>query len=145
MAASPTPPDPNFEDTVRRMFAEQNFMVFLGVRLTDVGPGRAEQRLAFRPEFAQQHDFFHGGLVGTLADNSMGCAAATMKPAGKQILTAEFKVNLIRPANGEELIGRAEVVRAGARLCVCRADVLVVRQGAEIACAVAQGSFMYFD
>ena len=39
-----------------------------------------------------------------------------------EVLTAEFKVNLLAPAGGDRLVAEGEVVRAGRALTVCRGD-----------------------
>ena len=47
----------------------------------------------------------------------------------------EYKVNFLAPAFGEKLIARGEVVTAGRRLFVCRAEVVVVDGREERVCA----------
>ena len=57
----------------------------------------------------QQHGFVHGGVVGMIADSAAGYAAMTMVPANASVLTVEFKMNLMAPADGDKLIARGEV------------------------------------
>lgn len=130
--------DPEAEARVRASFARQQFMGFLGAELTELRPGFCEIRLAYRPELGQQHGFFHAGVVGTLADNAGGYAAFSLMPADWSILTVEYKLNLIAPGDGELLIARSEVVKAGRTLTVCRGEVFVVKNGEEKLCAVSQ-------
>ena len=47
-------------------------MATLGAQLTAVSPGHVEMRLPYRPELSQQHGYFHGGVIGTMADNAGG-------------------------------------------------------------------------
>lgn len=138
----PSPPDADFEARVRDSFSRQSFMATIGAELVDVGAGRAEIRVPFRDDLCQQHGLFHGGLVGTIADNAAGYASYTLMPAENSVLTVEYKLNLMAPAQGEALTARAEVLRAGRRITVSRADVFVVSQGIEKICATALGTFM---
>jgi uncharacterized protein (TIGR00369 family) len=128
---SPAPPDPAFESRVRRSFGRQRFMTTLGATLERVAPGEVEIRLPCRPELGQQHGFVHAGAVATIADSACGYAALTLMPAGAAVLTAEFKVNLLAPGEGESVVARGRVLKAGRTLTVCAADVLAMRGGQE--------------
>jgi uncharacterized protein (TIGR00369 family) len=129
------PQDPEYERKTREMFASQMFMQYIGARLLSLAPGRSEIDLPFRPELSQHVGFFHGGIIATLADNAGGAAGYTLLPPGFAALTVEFKVNIIAPGQGERLIARGQVVRAGKTLIVARSDVLAVSQGVEKPCA----------
>ena len=98
--------------------------------------------MPYRPDLTQQHGFFHGGLVGTLADNAGGYAAYTLMPADASILTVEYKINLLAPADGDLLIARGNVSRSGRTLTVCRSAVHVARSGTETLCAEALVTLM---
>ncbi len=102
-------------------------MSLLDAKLTAVEPGGCTIELPFRPELSQQHGFFHGGVVGTLADNACGYASFTLAPADASILTVEYKLNLMAPAAGDLLIARGRVLRPGRTLVVAQADVAVRR------------------
>jgi len=95
-----TAPDPDYQRRVRDSFAAQPFMTTLGARLTDLQPGSCQIALAFDPRLTQQHGFLHAGVVSTLADNAAGYAAFSLMPAQAQVLTTEFKINLLNPARG---------------------------------------------
>lgn len=136
------PVDPHYADRVRGSFSRQQAMAFIGATLTEVGPGRCEIRLPFKPELSQQHGFFHGGIVATVADNAGGYAAFTLMPADSGVLTVEYKINLTAPADGELLIAWGEVLRAGRNLVVSRADVIVVKGGRETLCATMLQTLM---
>lgn len=137
-----TPRNPDYEARVRDSFARQTFMTTLGAELVEVAPGRVTIRLAHRPELGQQHGFFHGGVVGTLADTAGGYASFSLFGAEDSVLTVEYKINLMAPAAGEALVVRGEVLRSGRTLTVARADVLAVADGVEKACATMLGTFM---
>jgi len=122
----------------REVMASQPFSVLLGAELAALSPGQAELQVAVTPQLLQQNGFVHGGVVSYLADNALTYAggAALETP----VVTSEFKINYVRPAIGERLIARAHAVHVGKSQAVCRCDVLVVKDGAERLCAVAQGT-----
>lgn len=111
-------------------------MGHLGAQLAHVAPGVVEIRVPFRDQLTQQHGYFHAGVTGTIADTACGYAAYTLMPADATVLTVEYKLNLLAPADGEELIARAKVVKAGRTLTICSADVFVRRNGDEKQCAL---------
>lgn len=110
-------------------------MQHLGAELTGLGAGYAEIRALYRTDLAQQHGYFHAGVSGAIADSACGYAAYTLMPKDATVLTVEYKINLLAPADGEELIARAKVVRSGKTLKICAADVYVRKNGAEVHCA----------
>lgn len=110
-------------------------MHHLGAQLADLRPGLAEIRVRYRPELTQQHNYFHAGVSGAIADSACGYAAFTLMPADSSVLTVEYKMNLLAPADGEELIARARVVRSGRTLKICAAEVYARKNDAEIHCA----------
>jgi uncharacterized protein (TIGR00369 family) len=136
------PSNPHFETMLRDSFAKQGVMAHIGAQMAAVSPGHCEIKLPYSEDVSQQHGFFHGGIVGTIADSAGGYAAFSLMGEGEGILTVEFKLNLMAPADGDMLIARGEVVRPGRTLSVCRADVVVVKDGAETPCAVMQQTLM---
>ncbi|MBC8267350.1 MAG: PaaI family thioesterase [Rhodospirillaceae bacterium] len=127
---------------LRTSFAKQGVMAHIGAQMGAVSPGYCEIKLPYSDDVSQQHGFFHGGIVGTIADSAGGYAAFSLMGEGEGILTVEYKLNLMAPADGDMLIARGEVVRPGRSLSVCRADVVVVKDGVETACAVMQQTLM---
>lgn len=136
------PPDPRYEARVRQSFARQGIMAHLGATMTACGPGRTEIRVPYGDHLSQQHGFFHGGVVATIADSAGGYAALSLMPEDAGVLTVEFKINLTAPADGEALIARGEVVRPGRTITVSRAEVSVVKEGRERVCAILQQTLM---
>jgi uncharacterized protein (TIGR00369 family) len=137
-----TSKDPDFAARVRKSFDAQGLMGHIGARLASVAPGVCEIELPYSEEVSQQHGFFHGGAVGIIADSAGGYAAFSLMDADDGILTVEYKLNLMAPAAGELLIARGLVVRPGRTLTVSRADIAVVKDGRETACAVMQQTLM---
>jgi len=117
------PRDPRFEKRVRESFAEQGWMQTLGARLVEVAPGHVSIELTPRPELSQQNGYLHAGVLTSIADSACGYAARTLMPAGSNVLSVEFKVNLLAPATGSVVRADARVVRSGRTLTVCEADV----------------------
>jgi uncharacterized protein (TIGR00369 family) len=132
-----TAADPGYEQKVRQSFQRQRFMGHLGARLERVEPGFCEIRLFHKPELTQQHGFFHAGVISTVADTAAGYAAYSLMPAGVTVMSVEFKLNLLLPGDGPQLIGRGQVVKAGRTLTACRADVYKISDETETLCATA--------
>jgi uncharacterized protein (TIGR00369 family) len=114
-------PDP-FE-RINQSFQSQTFMETLGAKLVSAELGCVTIELPFSENLCQQQGFLHAGVVATLADNVCGYAALTEAPDGSDVVTAEFKINFLRPAIGEKLVASGQVINAGKRLSVCRGEV----------------------
>ena len=123
------PRDPDFARRVRASFEAQVFMRFIGARLERVEPGTVDIALDFREDLTQQHGFLHAAVVTGIADSACGYAASTLMPAESEVLSVEFKVNLLRPAKGSSFLAEARVVKDGRTITVARADVHA-REGA---------------
>src|SRR5215472_6024232 len=134
--------DVGFESRVRDSFNRQGLMKHLGAELVELAAGRATIRVPFRAELTQQHDYFHAGVSGAIADSACGYAAYTLMPADSTVLTVEYKLNLLAPADGEELTARARVVRSGRTLKICSADVHAKKNGKEVHCATMLATIM---
>jgi uncharacterized protein (TIGR00369 family) len=115
--------NPAFAEEIRQSFAKQTIMGLIGAELTRVEPGIIEISLPYRADLTQQHGYLHAGIVTTIADSACGYAAYTLMPPNSEVLSVEFKVNLLRPAKGEVFLALAEVVKSGKTLTVVRADV----------------------
>jgi uncharacterized protein (TIGR00369 family) len=124
------------EAGVRASFARMGFMQHLGAELVEVGDGTCTISCRPRPELTQQHGFMHAGVIGAIADSAAGYAALSQMPAGSEVLTVEFKLNLLAPAEGDLLIARGRVLRAGRTLTVSEAAVVALRHRAETPCAI---------
>jgi uncharacterized protein (TIGR00369 family) len=136
------PANPDFEQAIRTSFAKQGIMRHIGATLTAIRPGYVEIEVPYNDDLSQQHGFFHGGLVGTIADSAGGYAAFSLMAVGDGVLTVEYKVNLMAPADGDRLIARGQVVRPGRTLTVARADVVVIKAGRETLCGYMQQTLM---
>jgi uncharacterized protein (TIGR00369 family) len=125
------PRDPNFETRVRASFARQRAMETLGARLARVAPGEVEIEVAFRDDLTQQHGYLHAGIVAAVADSACGYAALSLAEPGAEVLSIEFKLNLLAPSAGDSFAARARVLRPGRNVTVCAGDFYARRGGAE--------------
>jgi len=119
------------EKRVKESFARQTVMATIGASITGVEPGEVTIELPFRSDLAQQHGFIHAGVVTMIVDTACGYAALTRMPASAAVLTAEYKINFLSPAEGEKLIARGRVLKPGRALTVCYGDVHAVKDGQE--------------
>ena len=119
------------EKKVRASFAKQGLMTTLGAEMTSVGTGVVEIRCGFDTRLTQQDGFAHAGVSTSILDSACGYAALSVAPADCEVLSVEFKVNLLAPAVGETFVARAAVKRAGKRLTVCAADAFAVNGSGE--------------
>jgi uncharacterized protein (TIGR00369 family) len=87
-------------------------------------PGEVDVELAFDERLTQQHGYLHAGALTAALDSACGYAALTLMPEEAAVLSVEFKVNLLAPAEGERFLARGRVVRAGRTLTVCRGDAV---------------------
>jgi uncharacterized protein (TIGR00369 family) len=101
-------------------------MQLIGAELSRIEPGLVDISLPYRAELTQQNGYLHAGIVTTIADSACGYAAFSLMPAGSEVLSVEFKVNLLRPAKGHRFVARAEVIKPGKTLTVVKADVFAV-------------------
>lgn len=123
----------DFESSVRESFARQRVMQLIGAELRGVESGAVEIVLPFRDDLTQQHGFVHAGIITTIADSACGYAAFTLMSEGMEVLSVEFKTNLLRPAQGKEFIASARVLKPGKTLTVVRCDVFAdVRDASNI-------------
>jgi len=122
----------------REVLAAQPFSRLIGAELAAFSKGHCELHVPIGESVKQQHGFVHGGVLSYAADNALTYAGGSA--LGLPVVTAEFKINYLRPAIGERLIARAQAVHTGKTQSVCRCDVFVVQGGVEKLCAVAQGT-----
>jgi uncharacterized protein (TIGR00369 family) len=123
--------DPATEQRLRESIGRQTLLTTLGVTVAELVSGRVVLDLPYRADLCQQNGYLHAGAITTLADSACGYAAASLMPADQDVLTVEFKVNLLAPARGERFRATGKVVRAGRTLTVCSAEVVALADGTE--------------
>jgi uncharacterized protein (TIGR00369 family) len=126
-------------ERVRESFAKQGLMGLLGAEVSEVGEGWCVIEVPYSDKLTQQQRYFHGAVAGAIGDSAGGYAALTLAPEDREVLTVEYKINFLAPAWGHKLLARGEVLMAGRRLFVCKAEVVVVSgEGEETPCAALQ-------
>lgn len=124
--------NPDFRACAERAFAEAAFVADMGIHLVNCGPGWCESELILTPRHLQHTGVVHAGVQTTIADHTAGAAAMTVVPQEAKILTAEFKLNLLRPGQGESLWCRAQVLKPGRMIVVVESDVFAVQDGKKV-------------
>ena len=119
----------DFKRAIEKGFSEAPFLEHLGVRMKDIGPGWCEGYVDLKSWHLQQTSVAHAGVLATLADHCAGAAATTQLAEGEFVVTAEYKMNLLRGARGERLHCRAQVLKGGRTLSVVEAEVHAERGG----------------
>ena len=121
----------DLQDRIQRSFDAQGLMATLGARLLHVQAGEVHIALPFSTHLSQQMGFLHAGAVTSIVDSACGYAALTQAPAGMEVVTAEFKINLMRPGIGERFLAIGKVQNAGRLLTVCTGEVRAYAGGAD--------------
>ena len=142
MNGGPLPDNPALDPRVAASFARQPLMATLGARLVRAGAGEAEIAMPFAPHITQQNGFVHAGAVGAILDSACGYAALSLMAEGKNVLTVEYKINLLAPAVGDEFRAIGKVVRAGRQVTVTQGEVVAIKGGARKVVAVMQATMM---
>ena len=130
------------ESIVRESFSRQAFMKTLGAEISVLDHGQVEIRVGYRPTLTQQNGFIHAGVLTSILDSACGYAAMSVGPEKHDVLSVEFKVNLLAPAKGERFVARAAVKRAGKNLTVCTADAFAIQNGQEKVVATMLATMM---
>src|SRR6478736_7789579 len=112
------PKDPDFAARVRASFDRQGAMKTIGATLAGVEAGRVVIELPWAQPLTQQHGFLHAGMVATALDSACGYAGSSLMPADAAVLTIEFKINLLAPAQGERFRMEGLVVKPGRTITV---------------------------
>ena len=136
------PQDADFEARVRASFARQRVMETIGARLSLVAPGEVSIELPHREDLTQQHGYLHAGIVAAVIDSACGYAAMSLAPAGAEVLSIEFKLNLMSPARGERFVARARVKRAGRNVTGCTGDLFAYEGASEKTVATMLATMM---
>ena len=136
------PKNPDYREVATATFARQQAMRTLGISIARLEPGEVELSMPYSLDWTQQNGFVHAGVITAGLDTACGIAAFTLMPAGSDVLTVEFKTNLLAPAKGERFFFRAHVVKSGRTLTVCDARAFALDGGAEILIATMTGTLM---
>jgi len=131
-----------YEARVRESFDRQGAMRLIGAAIAELAPGYCAISLVPRPELSQQHGYVHAGVVSTIVDSAGGYAGFTLFPEDSSVLTVEFKLNLLAPAEGDRLVAEGFVVKPGRRLAITRGEVHAERGDKRTLVALMQQTLM---
>ena len=134
--------DPDYEARVRRTFANQPALGTFGITLARIEPGALELRMPYDAKLSQQNGFLHGGVVSAALDTACGLASYTLMPAQADILTVEFKINLLAPAKGQTFRFVGNVVKPGRTLVVSEGHAYASNDGREKLIATMSATMM---
>lgn len=133
------------EQRIYDSFAKQSFMKTLDAVLDKVEEGRVTISVPVTQSVSQQHGFAHAGVAFAIGDSAAGYSALTLFDPSVEVVTAEMKINLLSPAQGDTLVAEGRVIKPGKRLCVVAADVYAIDNGARKLIAVLQGTMVPVD
>jgi uncharacterized protein (TIGR00369 family) len=136
------PKNPDYRSVAAATFDRQQAMRTLHISIARLDPGEVDLAMPYSADFTQQNGFVHAGIITAGLDNACGIAAFTLMPEGSDILTVEFKTNLLAPAKGERFAFRAHVVKPGRTLTVCEARAFAQTGGTETLIATMTGTLM---
>lgn len=136
---------PQVQARVRASFEKQGLMEHLGARLTRISPGCVHIELPSRPEVTQQHGYFHAGATSAIADSAGGYAGFTLFGPDSSVLTVEYKINLLAPAEGDYLEAVGTVLKSGRTLTVCQLEVFAVEGDRRTLVATGQQTLIQIE
>jgi len=131
-----------FAARVRASFARQRAMALICAMLTDVRPGYCAIALTPHEDVTQQHGYVHAGIVAAIVDSAGGYAGYTLFPEESSVLTVEYKLNLLAPAQGERIVAEGFVVKPGRTLAITRGEVHAEHDGKRTLVAIMQQTLM---
>jgi uncharacterized protein (TIGR00369 family) len=121
------------KERIQESFDKQSFLTLIGARLEEAEPGRVAISCRRREDLCQQQGLLHGGVTTSIADVTCGYTALTVMPEEMEVLTVEFKINILRPVLSDRIVATGEVVKAGRRLVITEATVRDAESGAAVA------------
>ena len=137
-----TPKDPDFEKKIRDSFSSQGLLQNFGAEIYRIAPGEVELMMRFDEKLTQQDGFLHAGAIITLVDSACGYAAYSLMPADSRVLSVEFKINLLTPANGARFLARGTVIKPGRNISVCEGKFFTYQNGEEKLTALMQATMI---
>ena len=136
------PKDPNFEGKIKVRFSKQGLLQNFDATLQRIEPGVAELVMPFDEKLTQQDGFLHAGAITTLVDSACGFAAYSLMPAGSRVLSVEFKINLLSPADGDHFLARGTVIKPGRIITVCEGKFYSFKDGKKKLSALMQATMI---
>ena len=136
------PKNPDYREVATATFAAQPAMRTLGMSIARLEPGEVDLAMDYSAALTQQNGFVHAGIITAGLDSACGIAAFTLMPARADILTVEFKTNLLAPAKGQRFFFRASIVKPGRTLTFCEGRAFAEQDGRETLIATMTATMM---
>ena len=136
------PRDPAYAERVRGSFGRQGAMGTIGAELVSIEPGTVVIELPWAAALTQQHGFLHAGIVATALDSACGYAASSLMAADAGVLTIEYKVNLLAPAQGRRFRLVGQVLKPGRTITVSEGQAWAIDSGQEKLIATMTATLM---
>lgn len=136
------PPMNDFKERIANSFNAQGLMSILGAKLVLIADGEVHIELPFSAQLTQQHGYIHAGAITSVVDNACGYAAMTRMAPECEVVTAEFKVNFMRPAIGERFVAIGKVQSSGKMLTVTTGEVLAFTGATSKVIALMQATIV---
>lgn len=137
-----SPDAQRIDKRIRDSFSRQPAMGLVGAEVSAVEPGRVEIFMPFRSNLTQQNGFRHAGILSAALDSACGYAALSLMPMDADVLTIEFKVNLLAPAKGDHFLFRGEVIKPGRTIMVSDGKAYAVSGANKKLVATMTGTMM---
>ena len=129
-------------ERVTRSFESQSMMKTLRARIYKVLKGKVSIEVPLLPSMLQQQGYAHAGLVFSIGDSAAGYSALTVMPENQEVMTAEIKINLLAPADGELLRAEGKVVKNGKRLVIVTSEIYALKDRKKKLIAIMQGTMI---
>ena len=129
-------------ERVTRSFESQSMMKTLGARIHTVKKGKVTIEAPLLTSTLQQQGYVHAGLTFSIGDSAAGYSALTLLPEDQEVMTAEIKINLLTPADGELMRAEGRVVKYGNRLVVVTSDIHALKNREKKLIAIMQGTMI---
>ena len=125
-------------EVAKKSFEQQGFMKTIGAEIIAIEKGMVKISCKKNESLTQQHGFFHAGVITSIADVACGYAALTTMPEGSEVLSVEFKTNLMKAATADTIVAIGKVIKSGRSLVFCEAKVTDEKE--EVIFATLQGT-----
>lgn len=132
----------DIQERIAASFNSQGLMATLGAHLVSVADGEVQIALPFSERLSQQHGYVHAGAITSVVDSACGYAALTKAPPEYEVVTAEFKINFLRPAIGERFLAIGKVQNSGKLLTVCTGEVRAISGTTRKVIAIIQATIV---
>ena len=129
-------------ERVTRSFESQSMMKTLGARIHKIEKGKVVIEAPLLPSTLQQQGYVHAGLTFSIGDSAAGYSALTLMPEDQEVMTAEIKINLLAPADGDLMRAEGRVVKHGKRLLVVTSEIHTLKDGRKKLIAIMQGTMI---